>query len=375
MRSVDGTMKILGVRLPQVPSVATAAAVLGLMPLPATAQKKGAEVLSSMNPIHPPSPALATRNLNQASDAPIQIRIGPYFGWEHAFTISNGRVEALVVPDIGRVMQFRFVDQASPFWEDTAMRGRKPDPSATEWGNFGGDKTWPAPQSEWGQVTPRAWPPPVAFDSMAVDMFVRRDALVLRSPVDPHYGIRTERILSLPHEAPVMTITTRYDKVEGPPVQVGVWVITQLEDPVRVFAALPAASIFPEGYDRQSGDLLPANLRREDGLLSLTRDSEKATKIGTDASRLLWVGETQMLLIESQRVRGAAYPDHQSSAEIYTNPNPKPYVELEMLGPMTAMKPGDQISQTSTYTLIPRKTSDPDTDALRVLRGLPINPR
>src|SRR4029453_5362609 len=60
--------------------------------------------------------------------APIQIRVGPYFGWERSFTISNGKVEAVVVPAIGRVMQFRFVGQASPLWEDPSLRGRAPDP-------------------------------------------------------------------------------------------------------------------------------------------------------------------------------------------------------------------------------------------------------
>ena len=39
-------------------------------------------------------------------------------------------------------------------------------------GNFGGDKTWPAPQSDWPKLTPRPWPPPVAFDSLPVQATV-----------------------------------------------------------------------------------------------------------------------------------------------------------------------------------------------------------
>ena len=36
------------------------------------------------------------------------IKTTPYRGWNEAFLLSNGTVEAVVVPAIGRVMQFRF---------------------------------------------------------------------------------------------------------------------------------------------------------------------------------------------------------------------------------------------------------------------------
>lgn len=303
----------------------------------------------------------------QATEAPVQIRIGPYFGWERCWTVGNGRVEAVIVPAIGRVMQFRFVGRTGPFWEDPALRGKLPDPASKEWGNFGGDKTWPSPQADWEKVTSRAWPPPVAFDSMPIEASVRRDGVVLRSPEDPHYGIRTERVVRLEKDAPVMTIVTTYEKVSGDPVRSGVWIITQLEHPVAAFALLPGTSRFPDGYNRQSGDLLPEGLAVDGRLLSLTRDSDRATKIGMDAERLLWVGTDQMLLIESPRVPAAPYPDQESSAEIYTNPNPKTYVELEMLGPLHTLKPGDRISQTNTYTLFPRRHAEAKADAAAVL--------
>lgn len=329
------------------------------------AQVKGAEKLME-RPITT-RPAPLGKAVVQPSDAPIQIRIGPYFGWERSWTVSNGRVEVVIVPAIGRIMQFRWVGRSSPFWEDPAVRGKLPDPASSDWGNFGGDKTWPSPQADWGRVTPRGWPPPVAFDSMPVEVLVRREGIVLRSPVDPHYGIRTERVLQVPPDGSSMTVITSYEKVSGDPVSVGVWIITQLEDPVAAFALLPATSLFPSGYNRQSGEVLPANLTIEGPLLSLTRDPDRAAKIGMDAERLLWVGTSQMLLIESPRIPGAEYPDQQSSAEIYTNPDPKPYIELEMLGPVHSLKPGDSIRQTNTYTLLPRVLPDAKADAARVL--------
>ena len=156
-----------------------------------------------------------------------------YHGWANSILLSNGRVEAVIVPAIGRVMQFRFAgEEDGPFWENRALAGIKPEPESKEWGNFGGDKTWPAPQSDWPKLTPRAWPPPVAFDSMPVQATVDGFLVKLISAIDPHYGIRAYREINLALDRPVMTITTNYEKVSGQPFRVSVWVITQLKDQI-----------------------------------------------------------------------------------------------------------------------------------------------
>jgi len=290
-----------------------------------------------------------------------------YHGWPNSILVSNGRVEAVIVPAIGRVMQFRFAgEEDGPFWENRALDGKAPDPQSKEWGNFGGDKTWPAPQSEWERMTSRAWPPPAAFDSMPVE--TKEDGFVVRliSPVDPHYGIRTLREISLDLRRPVMTITTTYEKVSGQPLKVSVWVITQLKDPVAAYASLPEFERFREGYNRQS-DELPAQLKIENGLLSLNRDPKASHKIGTDAGALFWVGKEAVLRIDAPRGIIGEYPDDGCSAEIYTNPDPPAYVELETLGALHKMIVGDRITRTSTYTLLRRNEVDPDLDVRKLL--------
>jgi hypothetical protein len=229
-----------------------------------------------------------------------------YHGWPDSLLLSNGRVEAIIVPAIGRVMQFRFAGESDgPFWENRALDGKSPDPQSSDWGNFGGDKTWPAPQADWPQITPRAWPPPVAFDSMPVTAQIYFNSVILLSPVDKDYGIQTRRVIELDPERPILKISTTYEKVAGDPRKVGVWTITQLQDPVRVYAPLPKGSRFPDGYNKQS-EALPANLNVERGLLSLTRDPRTAHKIGTDAGTLLWIGQQQMLRIDSPRALSSA---------------------------------------------------------------------
>ena len=276
-----------------------------------------------------------------------------YHGWKDALVISNGQVEAIIVPSIGRVMQFRFVGEEGVFWENPAVAGKPVNPAAKDWSNFGGDKPWPAPQADWPKITPRAWPPPVGFDASVWEAKVNGDFVELISPVDPQYGIRAIRRIKLDPSRPAMTITTVFEKVKGDPRTVAVWVITQLKDPDMILVPVPKDTRYAEGFQKQSKDL-PAHFKAQKETISLMRDPQKSTKIGTDATMLIWVGAKHALRIEAPRVPNAEYPDNGSSAEVYTNADPLKYVELEMLGPLKEMKIGDKLEHTNLYTLMPR---------------------
>lgn len=292
-----------------------------------------------------------------------------YHGWNEAVIISNGMVEAVIVPAVGRIMQFRFAgEKDGPFWENRALDGRNPNSQSSEWINFGGDKTWPAPQGDWEKMTGRGWPPPQAFDSMPVRVSTTKDILILRSPVDPHYGIATERRISLARNSAEMSVDTLYRKVVGPPVQASVWVITQLKDPERMFMPLPPEPktgprlFFPDGYTLQS-KVAPADLVITNDLLSCTRSPRDASKIGSDASHLIWCNDQYIIDISSRRGgrlgHASGYPDNGSSAEIYTNPDPNKYIEFELLGTLATMKKGDTISRAQTYRLYHRNKEQP----------------
>ena len=289
-------------------------------------------------------------------------------GWTNSLRMINGAAEVIVAPEVGRVMQFRLHGEESAFWENTALSGKAPNAATSDWLNFGGDKTWPAPQADWPKVGKRGWPPPPAFDQMPVTATTEGDKILLTSAIDPWFGIRTKRVLELHASLPRLTIRTTYEKVEGAPLKAGVWIITQLKDPVLVVAPLPEKSRFAEGFDKQSAENLPTDLTVTNGLVTLRRHPTKSTKIGTDAGTLLWVGDKTMVRIDSPRIDGAGYPDNGSSAEVYTNGGESwKYVELEMLGPLADLGPGDTLSQTNTYTLYRRENADPLADAKRVL--------
>lgn len=276
---------------------------------------------------------------------PQMVATHAYKGWPHAFLLSNGRVWAAVVPAVGRVMQFGLVNEDGVFWENPKLLGQSMP--ANPWdttGSFGGDKTWPAPQSVWN------WPPPDVFDREPVSARVEGSSVVLNSAVSPRFGIRTERRIELEASEPVMKITTTYFKMQGEPVDVGVWVITQAKNPQAMYLPIPADSKFPGGYSQQWG--MPTNfIAREPGRLRFNRDPLVSHKIGNDADHLIWEDRRLRLTLTTARIRGATYPDDGCSVEIYTNGGSVDYVELETLGPTRRLSIGDQLSATNRYRL------------------------
>lgn len=306
------------------------------------------------------APALAA-----AATGGVKVSREPHRGWADALFLRNPLVEVVVVPSLGRVMQFRFRGGEDVFWENPALEGKPmpPDPWGASVGSFGGDKTWPAPQSLWN------WPPPDAFDRLPVEGRIARDqSVVLVSPVGERFGIRTERHITLDPAEPVLRIRTTYHKEKGDPLECGVWVITQLRHPERVFLPIPAGSRFRTGWSDQWK--VPAGLVTvEDGLVSLTRSPVASHKVGNDGNSLLWVGANDVLRIDTARVRGARYPDDGCSVEVYTNADPTAYVELETLGPLQRLASGRPISATNTYRLFRRTRPDAWAEARALLGG------
>jgi hypothetical protein len=298
-----------------------------------------------------------------------------YHGWPGCLRLENGVVEAFVVPAVGRVMQLRLLGEEGVFWENRDLFGALPDPASEEWANFGGDKAWPAPQSAWR----RHFPPPPAFDTLP--FMARRirgvegvgDAVLLTSPVDPTLRLRIVRRIELEPGEATLRIETSFEKTAGTPVEVSVWIVSQLVDPAGVFLPLPEPSLFARGYDLQT-DEPPPGLEVSGGILSLRRSSSSCHKIGTDGENLVWVGERHALLVESPRLPGAPYPDNGCSVEVYTNDDPLAYVELETLGPLVRLARGERTSRVSTYRLFRRSEAAPLEEARAVLarrRSLP----
>ena len=299
-----------------------------------------------------------------------------FHGWP-ALSLRNEQLEVVVVPAIGRIMSIGFAGDggaSDPIWRHGQLGpGLAPDENG--WINFGGDKAWPAPQADWERIVGKGWPPPATFDAKPYKgLEADPGQIEIMSAVDSMYGLQMSRTVSLKND--LMFVETAY-KRGATPVRVAVWTITQLTSPDRVFALLPERSAFPGGYK----SLMPAppkDLRVDGRLLSLVRDTKEKTMIASDADALLWVGPGRDLLIEKveARVDGLYMmrgfgPDSPyvggAHAQIYTSSDgAEPYVELELLGPLVDLAPGERAVMNVSYRLIRRQEADPLAEARRV---------
>jgi hypothetical protein len=314
----------------------------------------------------PPAPGTVARVSSSVTVSP-----ATFHGWD-SMVVRNGTMEVVVVPAIGRVMQLALLDggqaHRGPLWNHPRLgAGLAPDDNG--WINFGGDKAWPSPQSRWTEIAGKGWPPPQTFDAMPYAPSVIGQTVELLSAVDPGYGLRVRRRIALDPGRPIMTIETRYEKVRGAPVRVGVWTIAQLGSPDRLFVLLPERSAFEQGHVTRL-PVAPRDLKVEGRLLSLARDPAEKTMIGSDGDALLWVGDGPDLLIE--RVAPPAgepgdWPEG-AHAQIYTSSDDaEKYVELELFGRVRELRIGDSATMTARYTLSARRESDPLAEAKRVL--------
>src|SRR4051812_17507629 len=296
-------------------------------------------------------------------------------GWE-ALVLRNRAVEVTVVPAIGRIMQMapreggedgaRAIE--GPLWSHPNI-GPHLGGDEDGWINLGGDKAWPAPQSRWEAVVGKGWPPPRTFDASPYEAKIVDDKVELLSAVDPAYGLRVRRTIALAPETPTVTVETCYEKVAGDQIRVGVWTITQLVSPQRIFLQLPVRSTFPGGFAQRFPDR-PKDLMVEGRLLSLARDPAAKTMVVSDGDALLWVGSAAHLLIEAvtdAHDPSGEWPDG-AQAQIYTSSDEAlPYVELELLSPLRDLRIGESASLRVRYTLGSRTGADPTAEARRVL--------
>jgi hypothetical protein len=293
---------------------------------------------------------------------PISVSRIAYHGWKDCYRLASAALEVIVVPAIGRIMQLgRIGDNAGVLWQNRELDGQLPKPNSGTWTNFGGDKCWPAPQSDWLRILGHEWPPPAGFDASPFEVSITDAGLMVKSPVDPAWGIQAVRHIELDPSEAIMRVRTEFHKVSGKPVRVAIWTIVQFSDPVCVAIALPLDSRFPGGYTNLiKAD--PAELAVSGRLLTFVRHPHEFVKIGSDSAKVVWVGPSSVVRIQSELQTGE-YPDGGCHVEVYTNPGDRKYVELETLGPLVTLEAGQTSEHTTTYSVLPRTTADARVEA------------
>jgi len=316
-----------------------------------------------------------------------------YKGWRDAYLLTNGTVDVVVVPALGRVMAYQFArqPQTNVLWNNPALLG-KPlpfaapyPPRATEWVNYGGDKLWPAPQDDWAQrqQQPDNWPPDPQMDYGPYRVSRIRNGLRLTGPLSVNWRVRAIRDFVLAPGSTRLTLRETFLPSPLPSVSVagtsthfplGLWNIAQARPDATVFLPLSPTSRFPNGYTALVGSLGAANWQAGDGLLAVTSHTAQGNKVGVDASQG-WIGALYGgRLVFTERFAldpNATYPDQNTSLQVYSQGGAGGYLEMEALGPLANGASGRTQSRTLTWKLrrLPRAPRSAG-EARRLMKSL-----
>jgi hypothetical protein len=287
----------------------------------------------------------------QESGAAVTAKTITYKGWDDATLLSNKVVELVFVPQIGRIMRYGYIGGPNLLWNNAALTGKTTDFGAAnaDWQNYGGDKLWPAPQARWG------WPPDPVMDSGAQTVkILPHGKLHTQGPRSPKHNLRFRREITLDATGTGVTLLNVVMNVGDKEAEWSVWEVAQVDSPDVVIMPLHKGGKFPTGYYTFK-DSTPAEgrLKISGNEIRLERDPKNACKIGGD-SPLGWIAsEKSGVRFEvSHKVEAKAhYPDDGCHLEIYTNPDPASYIEMELLSPLVMLSPGEKYSHTTRWKL------------------------
>jgi hypothetical protein len=318
------------------------------------------------------------------SAAPASIRLvdnHKNWGWK-AYVLNNGLVTAAVVPDIGgRVMQYDLGDHPS-IYVNPAEFGKVYTPSEdSPWYNYGGYKTWPAPQSYWLRGM-GGWPPAPNLDFGRYMAKVERDTpdsvvLWTESSVETFakwnsIGLKLTRRYTLYHGTSRIRVEQGIINTGATHAIWGVWDITQsivnhegeqdwdnfwVYFPVRPNSAFGEKGFYVMGGDNKDGQWghVPASDIRAVQYLHHTG------KVGADSDGgwVCYVDERDGYAYAKRfpYFPNQTYPDGNASVEIFTAGDDLPYLEVEVLSPLVNLVP--QASYTFTENWYAAKVDGP----------------
>ena len=276
------------------------------------------------------------------------------YGNRAAYKLSNGAVDAIIVPSIGRVMSFGKTDGPNLLWNaEPSTTGQ------TGWKNYGGDKTWLSPQSDWKLFHGAdSWPPEPVLDGEPLQSDVLTGGKLRLTTGLSKTGIRIVRTMYFDDNGEfVIEQTAR--KEAGAPIKAGIWSITQVVPGQAVFFPIDPETQYKDGFFRFKNDQSQRATRVRPNLIRVDpqKSSSGFPKMGFDTkiSALASVKDGVALVQKSARPDGQ-YPDGADGfgfpTEIYVNANPEMYyAELEILGPIQLYFAGTSKTHTVRWSL------------------------
>lgn len=287
---------------------------------------------------------LASFAIPGSAVADVKVEQVEYHGWKACYRLSNGAVDLVVVPQIGRVMRYGFLDGPNILWENPALAGKTG--AGVGWNNYGGDKTWPAPQAVWN------WPPDPDIDGAAWTAEPIPNGVRITSPVSKTMNVRFVRDITLAAFGTEAQLRNRLEN-HGPAQTLSPWQVTQIDDPYSVFLPTQATSEMPKGWRLLMGGATDpaAHQFTADGIV--IKPANTSYKFGAFSPKgEITASKGSTVFHMSTKVYSRnRYPDQGSALEVYMSGPITKYTEIELLGALGPLENGEGANLDVTWRL------------------------
>ncbi len=277
-----------------------------------------------------------------------------YQKWKRAFRICNDTVQLVVLTEVGpRILCFGFLGEENEFHEIPEHSGKHGDQTFRV---YGGHRLWVAPEIE------RTYYP----DNVPVSVHRRNDAFVFTAPPEsrpPGTSMQKEIEIRLSESGAHVTVTHRIRNLGLESTEMAPWALSVMASggtailPLPPRARMSPARLLPEGVFAlwSYTDLADPRWKITTNYIQLRQavncTGEFKEQMGGIFNPNGWGAYFRRghLFIKKTKVeKNAKYPDFGCNFELYTDPYS---LELETLGPLRYMKPGDTAEHTEYWSL------------------------
>ncbi|MFN7921394.1 MAG: hypothetical protein U0Q16_14930 [Bryobacteraceae bacterium] len=268
-------------------------------------------------------------------------------GWPSCYRLSNGEAELIVTGDVGpRVIRYGFVGGQNLFLELPDQFGKSGEP---DFQPRGGHRIWSAPEE-----FPRTYAPdnhPVAID-------VQGSTLTATAPVEPS-GLRKQILVRLASVGSSVHVLHRIENMLAWPIEVAAWALTMMAPGGVGITGFPPRGTHPEVLPPTHplvmwafSDLSDPRWLFTKKYMVLRHDASRPepTKLGHFNERTwgAYLLNGELFVKRYDAERGKPYPDFGASYETFANGTT---LELETLGPLTRLAPGERLEHVERWSL------------------------
>ncbi|MDE4541634.1 hypothetical protein [Thermoanaerobacterium sp. R66] len=275
----------------------------------------------------------------------VTIKKVSFSGWNNCIEVSNGVVDFIATTEIGpRIMRFGFVGQENEFSinaEDTGKKGED------IWRNYGGHRLWHSPE---------AMPRTYTLDNFPIKYEeIENGIKLIQEPKDYAY-IQKEIEVTLEPDKPVVNVKHTLTNKGAWAVELSPWAISVMatgglqvvEQPMKDTGLLPNRALVLWPYSHMKDH----RIHFGDKYIIFEQDPNKKEpfKFGIQNEKgwAAYFNHGHLFIKKFKHDENAVYPDYNASYETYTTDW---MMEMESLGPMVKLEPGDSTIHTEEWLL------------------------